>query len=103
MATRSVTASGVIFVRSMFGACESVPSFGPHRSVPPQFCAADVPARNNINKKRPNCRPKVTRVRFIEIASGLRFVPAYIILSLPCEEQKGHKKNNYENVLSYPE
>ena len=30
-------------VRSMFSACTSVPSFGPHRSVPPQFCAATVP------------------------------------------------------------
>jgi hypothetical protein len=30
-----------------------------------------VPARNNINKNRPNCPPKATRVRFIEIASGL--------------------------------
>jgi len=45
-----------------------------HRSLPPQFCAAAVPARNNINKNRPNCLPKVIRIRFIEIASGFGYI-----------------------------
>src|SRR6266571_5777386 len=52
----------------MFGASGSVPSFGPHRSLPPQFCAAAVPARNNINKKTTNRPPRglgFAGVRFI--------------------------------------
>src|SRR5947199_9374977 len=100
MVTRSVTASGVIFVRSMFGACGSVPSFGPHRSLPPQFCATDVPARNNVNKKRPNCRPKGTRIRFTEMASGSDLCPLISYCRCHVKRKEGIK-NHYENVITY--
>jgi hypothetical protein len=55
----------------MFRACESVPSFGPHRSLPPQFWATDIPARKNVNKKA-DPSAKGGRVRHSQIFAVTR-------------------------------